>query len=518
MEMKKGVTILLSCMAICLSILTFSGCGTQDSISNISISNLPTKTSYIVGEGIDLDGGTLLVAYQSGKQETYPLSIATPSVLNFDTAGSTIVVYLSFGGKQTSMGINVEKGDLDITSVNIPSTPYNLQPQPVNLDNIVALPDGVTYSIEYKLSTADNSAYTATAPTNAGTYTTRITIFGGNNYNDLSYENGNAIVTNYSILKASLQNLSSQEDGEEYLDYDMSSLGTITYGDTVDLARRWTLETDESSNLGLAPLPLSVREKIKYQYKEKDTTTWQDMIVGENEAVSVSLDAGQYDMRVCLLNDTNINDWEKSFSLNISQRALVLDTDFTLQLVNLDEYTDLGMTEEDITTVTYDGSPYALYLKPSTALVGQISLNESVNYSKTNDSTIYSQAPETVGEYVATYGIDGGTNYLSTQSLTAKFNIQKMPLGITESMFSLMVENYTGEAISYSFDDSQLAEDISYVISYAPVTEGELEYTTTAPTAVGVYWVQIVFTRNTTDTVNYEIEALVALENGLTIV
>jgi len=517
MEMKKGVTILLSCIAICLSILTFSGCGTQDSISTISISNLPTKTSYVVGEGIDMEGGTLLVEYQSGKRETYPLSIATPSILNFDTAGTSIVVYLSFGGKQTSMGINVTKGDLNISSVNIPSTPYNLQPQPINLDNIVALPDGVTYSIEYKLSTADNSTYISTAPTNAGIYTARITILGGNNYNDLSVENEDAIISSYTITKASLQTLSSQADGTHYLDYDMSSLGSITYGDTVDFARRWTLETTESSNLGLAPLPLSVREKIKYQYKEKDATVWQDMTVSENEAVSVLLDAGQYDMRVCLLNDANINDWGKVISLNISKRELVLDTDYTLQLVNLDEYTDLGMTEENITSVTYDGSPYALYLKPSTTLVGQISLNESVNYSKTNDSTIYSQAPDTVGEYVATYGINGGTNYLSTQSLTAKFNIEKMPLGVTESMFNLMIENYTGEAISFVFDDSQLAEDISYVISYAPAIEGELEYTTTAPTERGVYWVRIVFTRNTTDTVNYEIEAFVSLENGLKI-
>jgi len=515
--MKKGVTILLSFMAICLSILTFSGCNMQDSISNISISALPTKTSYIVGEGIDLDGGILSVEYQSGKRETYPLSIATPSILTFDTEGSSIVVYFSYGGKQTSMGINVEKGDLDIDSVVIPNTPYNLLPQPIVLDDILSLPDGVTYSVEYKLDTADNSTYTTTAPTNAGTYSARITILGGDNYKDLCVGNNNAIVTNYTILKASLQTLSSQVDGTQYLDYDMSSLGSITYGDTVDLARRWTLETAESSNLGLAPLPLSIREKIKYQYKEENATIWQDMPVGENEIVSVLIDAGQYDMRVCLLNDANINDWEKSFALNISQRELILNTDFTLQLVNLDEYTDLSLIEENTTTVTYDGSPYALYLKPSTALVGQISLNESVNYSKANDSTINSQAPATVGEYVITYGIDGGTNYVSTQRLTTQFNIEKMPLGVTESMFSLMVESYTGEAISFVFDDSKLAEDISYVISYALQTEGEKVYTTTAPTERGVYSVKIEITRNTADTVNYEIEASVWLEDGLTI-
>ena len=514
-DMKKFLTAILSCLTLCVGLVAFSGCNGQNEITNISVETLPTTTIYTVGDSIDLSGGVLKVEYKDGKSEEYPLSVATPSVYTFNTAGSPVIVTLTYKGKDTTIGVTVNKRELEIdrTQVTIPDAVYTGEALPVDITKVVALPNEVSASVEYKVRNADDATYTNTAPIDAGEYAVRVSIDGNDVYGDWTAARGNALVLDYTINKASLQSLAKQANGSAYLDYDMSSLGTITYGTVVDFARLWSLINGSSITQGLAPLDADIRAKLNYEYRVKGENSWLPMTRGENESVTVNLNAGEYEMRVSLLGDSNILDFSKEFALNISPRALVQGVDYTLQLGNLDEFIDLSTDTSNVTTVTYNGSAYVLVLKPSEALTGQIQFADSVNYNKVNDSAYFSQAPMNAGEYVATYAIDGGVNYTRVNGVTIRFNISKVAIETPE--LAPQQSAHTGEAIPYTFDDRELGSDINYVIEYALDNGGELSFLQTAPSAAGTYVVRITFNRSTQDLTNYDMQKVV--ETTLTI-
>ena len=84
---------------------TFTVTVVNDSISNISVKTNPTKTSYYVGETLDVSGLTLTATYSSGRTETISSGyICSPTTLN--TAG-TQTITVSYSGKTTTFSVTV---------------------------------------------------------------------------------------------------------------------------------------------------------------------------------------------------------------------------------------------------------------------------------------------------------------------------------------------------------------------------------------------------------------------------
>ena len=75
-------------------ILSLAGCGTSGTpVEKISVTKLPEKTVYSIGEEFSAEGGELTVSYEDGTEEVLPLTDDSLEVSSVDTsrAGSKAV-------------------------------------------------------------------------------------------------------------------------------------------------------------------------------------------------------------------------------------------------------------------------------------------------------------------------------------------------------------------------------------------------------------------------------------------
>lgn len=81
----------------------------------------------------------------------------------------------------TNFKVVIEKAEGNVSDINISGKTYD--GTPVSAPTYDKLGDGVA-TIEYKVKGADDSTYTTTAPSNAGTYVVRVTVAEGANYKE----------------------------------------------------------------------------------------------------------------------------------------------------------------------------------------------------------------------------------------------------------------------------------------------------------------------------------------------
>ena len=121
----------------------------------------------------------------------------------------------------------------------------------------------VTYS--YKVSTAADSTYTSTKPSNAGTYTVRAVIGQTTNYN------GATVTTNFTISKANLSSASVSMTGWEYGSTASnpsvsgnSGGGSVTYSYKVSTAADSTYTSIKPSTVGTYTVRAIIAETSNY--------------------------------------------------------------------------------------------------------------------------------------------------------------------------------------------------------------------------------------------------------------
>ncbi len=79
-----------------------------DTVQSIEVGRLPGRTSYKVGDKLDISGMTLNVTTGRGTESITSGFVCTPTYLN--EAGNTVVT-VSYGGKTTTFTVSVEKGE-----------------------------------------------------------------------------------------------------------------------------------------------------------------------------------------------------------------------------------------------------------------------------------------------------------------------------------------------------------------------------------------------------------------------
>lgn len=82
-------------------------------VTSIEISALPTKTTYLIGDKLDVTGGKIKVYYEDGETETVDMTAAMVS--GFDsTKEGTQTLTVTYGGKTAAFTVTVEKGEVKI--------------------------------------------------------------------------------------------------------------------------------------------------------------------------------------------------------------------------------------------------------------------------------------------------------------------------------------------------------------------------------------------------------------------
>ncbi len=109
----------------------------DNAVAEISVSTLPEKTDYYVGETLDVKGLTLNIAYKNGSYGTAAGGFTfTPSVLN--AAGKQIIT-VEYGGKTTSFTVNVTEVTLiSIAIKKMPAVTEYAVGESLNTNGLVA--------------------------------------------------------------------------------------------------------------------------------------------------------------------------------------------------------------------------------------------------------------------------------------------------------------------------------------------------------------------------------------------
>ena len=85
---------------------TFTVTVIAKALTNIAITTNPTKTSYVVGETLDVTGGKITAYYNDGSSEVINMTASMVSGFNSSTAG-TKTLTVAFSGKTTSFSITI---------------------------------------------------------------------------------------------------------------------------------------------------------------------------------------------------------------------------------------------------------------------------------------------------------------------------------------------------------------------------------------------------------------------------
>ena len=120
----------------------------EESITNLELVSAPTKTSYYVGETLDLDGLQLRATYNDGTTEILD---SVSSSANLNTASESTPVTLSFGPHSVSYNISVT----GITNLEVIEQPDSLEYELSTLTDGFT-PEGFKFQVTYADGTVNS--------------------------------------------------------------------------------------------------------------------------------------------------------------------------------------------------------------------------------------------------------------------------------------------------------------------------------------------------------------------------
>lgn len=415
--MKKLWLSVLGCLALVFCGMGFVGCQSpQPEVKSVSIESTPTQLTYYVGQDLQLTGGTIKVTYEDDTVKILPMTLATPSITTFKNATNDQIVVLSYKGQTTKFGVHVLKGTLapvfysTQTEANKPLVSTSYTSQPVTFDkflNTASLPnEDITITYLYKSADSSSTEYTLEAPVNAGSYDVKVLFSNSDNYQDLTCE------CKLNISKSNIKDLVLSGNS---LDYDYGQIPT-TYGNDFDLANFWT---QADGYLGLAPLPENVRLQLEYSYRPASssnyTTILPNTLTGE---FNLSLDVGEYVVRIRIHNNSNINDESiVEFNYIVTKSPLLRGRDFDLYL---SDGTNETLLENNTVVAFESDKTYNLVLK---SYIGELTLKSGTVFYLGN-STIGSTTASSAGSYRAEFCIEGNNNFQDTGREAIKFVLE----------------------------------------------------------------------------------------------
>lgn len=380
--MKKWLCALSICAVTGLGVFGFAGCGNGSEVDSISLKAIPTTEVY-VGDVVSqtFGNGVVVVKYNNGRTAELPLSMADLVYVDYgdSSTGNQFTaeakfqrVVVRYKSKTADYGVKVNKRDLNLTYAKTVAVTYT--GEECSAENVLGLelPDGVAVSkIEYRVHSdnGENVAEFGSAPFDAGVYDLRVTIDGGEMYNDLVIED-----ISFEVRKAKIGFAL-----EKSVAFDKIFVQT---GDSVDLTKNWVVDNKNGQifSSALKTQFSTLVNNITYQYKEVSEKDYKDIQKTDGAYDLSKIPTGEYNIRAFASGMKNFEDFEFASNMVVSARALEYGTDFTITVMvgeNVVEYkttTDLS----DIQTVIETSDPTTVSVRVNYATA----INDSITKSE----------------------------------------------------------------------------------------------------------------------------------------
>lgn len=237
-----------------------------------------------------------------------------------NVAGDAATAALELDWKILPAGIGVE-GTLSIAGWTYGNTAN--KPGGVTLDddtNALLGTATATFKYEYKLSSAEDSAYTTTVPTDAGDYTVRLTISVNKNFKNYT------ATANFTIEKDEL----TFGDATGVLGW---TWGDITIPEHSDLIPAATYGTNEGEKVS----------SFTYTYYKAENDAISGVALAEKPS-----GAGNYILRVSVSEGDNYKAGQKNYSFTVKQGQASI----SIKIEGADNWAYLDLAENHAITVT----------------------------------------------------------------------------------------------------------------------------------------------------------------------
>ena len=379
--------------------------------------------------------GTVTYQYKVSTAADSTYSSTKPSNAGTYTVKASVAQTTNYNAATATNNFTISRANLSL-SVSMNGWTYgNAASNPSVSGNSGS--GAVTY--QYKVSTAADSTYTTTKPSNAGTYTVKATVAQTTNYN------AGTATTNFTISKANLSHSVSMNNwtyggtaGNPSVSGNSGS-GTVTYNYKVSTAADSTYTTTKPTNAGTYTVKATVAQTTNYNAgtATKNFTINKASLTVAAKAKTVTYGDAPANNGVTYTgfvnNETNsVLGGTLAYSYSYSQYG------------NAGEYTitPSGYTSGNYTisyttgTLTVIAKPITVTITPKSSVYGsaQVALSATDNGIVNNDTGVYTlscdvTATTGVGSYAIT-GTDTSDNYdVTFAGESGAYTV--MPKGVT---------------------------------------------------------------------------------------
>ena len=400
--MKKWLCALSMCAVTGLGVVGFAGCSNGDDVASIRIKTLP-ETNFLVGDVVTptLKNGVFTVQYNNGRTSDLPLSSADLVYVDygdettsnqFTQANRAQIVVVRYKSKTTTYNVNVIKKNLRVEYVKSYSKVYNGLPQNASDLLNIALPDGVSIAnIEYRVHTNGSVGEYGVAPCGAGVYDMRVTLNGGERFNNLVLDD-----MTFTIQKANIS--FALNNTLQFNNIFMQ------YNDKKDVAKNWQIGDSTANNIFTNALKseyLSLAKNIKYAYRLTSDNDYTVLNQTDGKYDLSMLEPGAYKLRAYCNDLENFEDFYYECDLDIAAREIQYGTDYVIAIqkgAELIDYIPTNNLMEIATKIQTDD--------PSSLSVRVIFLNQNVMSKLKKSPVVYFNYSE---ENMSNWGGEGAT-------------------------------------------------------------------------------------------------------------
>ena len=488
-------------------------CSTEFNISMLEGTATVTISDIFVGETPDpvvttnsTNGDNTVFEYKLSTAADTAYSTTVPSAAGTYTVRATVPATNIYTSATATATFTISKIEASAT-VTVSNIYVGQNPVPVVGTNSDGKDDT---AFEYKLSTAEDTAYTATVPTAAGTYTVRATVPA-----TFAYTSASATATfTISKIPCSVTVTANEINAGEEPDLDIE-----TNSDALDQAiyeYREYSEPDTAfaegypTEAGLYVIRVTIPETDKYlsgsgtcemQVNRNDviaTISVADIYVGETPDPVITSDSpakndATIEYKLASAPDTAYSTTvptaagtysvRASLPFTVFYKATTCETTFTISKRDVSASVSVadivyGGTVNPVITINsedYEAKDQVTYLYAP--------------HDIENPAEFTGDIPTEVGEYSVMAVLPETDTYYGTE-VFAIFNINRQPLDATVSVEDV----FYGEEFTVKFTiqgSKYFLTHEYYYFEYKPADAADSAYTTTRPTATGNYVVRL---------------------------
>ena len=476
----------------------------NDLTATVSVADIMVGGDVVPVLSVDADdyNGEVEYTYKSSTATTYSETVPT------DAGTYTVMARLletdKYWGTECTSEFTISKNTISAT-VSVADIFVGGEVKPV----VTTDPEGYngTITYVYKLSAADDSAYSATVPSAAGTYTVKATLssteaFLGTTCTNTFTISKNAVTATVSVANITVGNkpapvVTSLSKGTATFEYKLSSEGDTAYSEEVPTAAgEYTVRATIAETATYLSTTCTGTFTIS-KNELKASVSVADIKVGGTVKPVLTVDAEDYNGEVSYEYKSST---ANTFSTEVPTAAGTYTVRATLAAT--DKY--LGTTCTGTFTITKNELKASVSVADITVggtvkpvlTVDAEDYDGKVTYEyKSSTATAYSTTvPAAAGTYTVRATLAATDKYLGT-TCTADFTISKNTLSATVSVADITFGNTPKPVVTTDPADYDGAISYEYKLS----TADDSAYSVTVPSDAGTYTVRATLS----STVNY---------------